>query len=193
MTNNETNGQALLKGKNKFILETINEGEDYEINNSVMVDEVSLATFVSGPGVLVGGLLEDDDEFRSGGGYRKRREKRKLDDNNVDHLPRSQYPYKPIATPISSLQGPNSKKQKIVRSRCLSLLHWNPNSVIGKVNSIISLTGEVKPDLISLNETRTNSTTEAYIYEICRTGYIPLIRNRQIIKNGKIVGDEKNE
>ena len=42
-----------------------------------------------------------------------------------------------------------------------------------------------------MNEIRTNLTTEAYIYEICRTGYIPLIRNRQIIKNGKIVGDEK--
>ena len=57
MTKNETNGQALLKGNDKFILETINEGKDNEIKKSVIVDEVSLATFVSGPGVLVGGLL----------------------------------------------------------------------------------------------------------------------------------------
>jgi len=64
--------------------------------------------------------------------------------------------------------------------------------ITGKLNKIENLIIEENPNIVSLNETRTNSTIEAYIYELCRLGYIPIIRSRKIIKNGKIINDEKN-
>ena len=31
------------------------------------------------------------------------------------------------------------KKQNLIRSKTLKLLHWNPNSVVGKINVLFSL------------------------------------------------------
>ena len=31
---------------------------------------------------------------------------------------------------------------------------------------------------MSLNETRSNGTTDSYIFQLCEAGYIPFIRNR---------------
>ena len=73
----------------------------------------------------------------------------------------------------------------------LKLLHWNPNSVVGKINNILSYVLEEKPDIISINETRTNSTTESYIYEIASLGYLPIIRSRRINDGRIIMIDEK--
>jgi hypothetical protein len=70
----------------------------------------------------------------------------------------SQYPYKPITRPIQK-KVPAKKNEKT-----LKLLHWNPNSVVGKINNILSYVLEEEPGIISINETRTNSTIEAYLY-----------------------------
>ena len=64
--------------------------------------------------------------------------------------------------------------------------------MVGKINSILNFIDQEKPDIISLNEIRTNSTTESYIYEVAKLGYFPLIRSRKVIEKGKIVTDEKD-
>jgi hypothetical protein len=57
-------------------------------------------------------------------------------------------------------------------------LHWNANSVIGKNLKIKELIEQENPDIISFNETRTNKTTDSYIFNFCSLGYVPFIRNR---------------
>ena len=78
------------------------------------------------------------------------------------------------------------------KRKSIKTLHWNANSVIGKNNNICCLIEEEKPDIISINETRTNSTTENYIYEISKLGYFPIIRSRKTIIDGKIQTNEIN-
>jgi hypothetical protein len=57
--------------------------------------------------------------------------------------------------------------------------------VVGKFNKLVQLIKLESPDVISLNETRTNKTTEAYIYELCRLGYYPIIKSRKQEYNRK--------
>ena len=63
--------------------------------------------------------------------------------------------------------------------------------MVGKINSVLNFIDQEKTDVISLNETRTNSTTEAYIYEIAKLGYMPFIRSRKLVEAGKILTDER--
>ena len=37
---------------------------------------------------------------------------------------------------------------------------------------------EFKPDVVSISETKTNETTESYIYEIAHLGYLPMVKSR---------------
>ena len=184
-----TNVNRLLRGNEEFILENIDDDEDTnEPQKTVIIDERSLGSFVEGPVTMVSDVIGENDCYLSGGGYRKSREKRKREKEENEGLPLTQYPYKSIATPVLF---PAKKKAKLSKNKILKLLHWNPNSVTGKINSLLSLLKEVDPDIISLNETRTNSTTEYYIHELCQQGYYPFIKNRQIIQNGKITNDER--
>ena len=72
----------------------------------------------------------------------------------------------------------------------MKLLHWNANSVIGRITKIESLIKEINPDVISFNETRTNDTTDSYIFDLAHLGYMPMVRNRpeedvhKIVKEG---------
>ena len=66
------------------------------------------------------------------------------------------------------------------KKKTLKVLHWNANSVIGKNLKICELVAEMDPDIISINETRTDPTTECYIFKICEQGYIPFIRSRPL-------------
>jgi len=116
-----------------------------------------------------------------------RNKKNRLQVENEIELTHSQYPYKPITRPIQE-KIPSLKNNK---ETVLKLLHWNPNSVVGKINNILSYVLEEKPDIISINETRTNSTTESYIYEIASLGYLPIIRSRRINDGRIIMIDEK--
>jgi len=58
--------------------------------------------------------------------------------------------------------------------------------MVGKFNKLVQLI-KLESDVISLNETRTNKTTEAYIYELCRPGYYPIIKSRKQEYNRKRV------
>ena len=59
------------------------------------------------------------------------------------------------------------KNKKVKKKKTLKLLHWNANSVIGKNSKVCELVAEMDPDVISINETRTDSTTESNIFKIC--------------------------
>jgi hypothetical protein len=87
--------------------------------------------------------------------------------------------------PINSQQ-----KEKEARvsdeNKKLKLLHWNPNSVIGKIIPIQNLIMEIKPDIISFNETRTNGTTDSYLFDLAEIGYMAYVKNRPE-KNEKLV------
>ena len=65
-----------------------------------------------------------------------------------------------------------------INKKRLKILHWNANGIVGKYIKIENLVREFDPDVISINETRTNNTTEAYIYQLSRLGYFPLIKSR---------------
>jgi hypothetical protein len=81
-----------------------------------------------------------------------------------------------VPLPKSGMEEKGHKK--VTKKRSLKILHWNANSVIGKNDKIIELVEELAPDVISFNETRTDATTEFYIYKICTRGYIPFIKSR---------------
>ena len=71
------------------------------------------------------------------------------------------------------------------KEKAIKVLHWNSNSITGKFQKIENLIREENPDVISLNETRTNTTTESYVFELSRLGYFPIIRSRKVIKENK--------
>jgi hypothetical protein len=91
--------------------------------------------------------------------------------------PNVSYPFK--RTPIIGERIKVNKNKNEIKK--LKILHWNANSVIGKNAKLETLIAQEKPDIISLNETRTNGTTDSYIFKLCGQkglGYIPFIRNR---------------
>ena len=186
---------SLLKGNEKFVLETVNDDDDDEGNLLFKDTPIELGVlneeFLERTGITTNGCLGGYDPPTSRGSYRQYREKKKreLDDLTGNNCPLTQYPYKPITSPIPTKL--NSTK-KVSEGKCLKFLHWNANSVVGKINSILNLIEEEKPDLISINETRTNSTTESYIYEMAKLGYLPFIRSRKVLENGKIVNENKH-
>ena len=97
-----------------------------------------------------------------------RRSKEKHKESDKQQVSDVVYPFRPILSVVPN----NRPKQE--NSRSLKTLHWNANSVVGKINKLENLIREEKPDIISLNETRTNTTTEAYIYELAGLGYFPI-------------------
>ena len=60
--------------------------------------------------------------------------------------------------------------------RELKIIHWNANGIVGKIVELSQLIAIEHPDVVSINETKTNTTTCAYLYNI--RGYFPYIKNR---------------
>jgi len=115
--------------------------------------------------------------------YRKEREKIKKINKKVklnkkwQKTPNVSYPFKSsgvIGVPKNVEDETNKKKIK----KELVCLHWNANGIVGKVDEIKNLINEFKPDVVSISETKTNETTESYIYEIAHLGYLPMVKSR---------------
>jgi exonuclease III len=166
--------------------DTFVDDESLVFKNTV-VDDLSLREMSKGPGIAVSRALGVFDPLLSGGTYSMRRKKNRAQVEEVNEPTQSQYPYRPISSPVPQNKPAPKKKEKT-----LKLLHWNPNSVVGKINNILSFVLEENPDIISINETRTNSTTECYLYEIAKLGYFPVIRSRHI-NDGKITMVDERE
>ena len=77
-----------------------------------------------------------------------RRRKRAREQDRA--LSSSSNPYRPITSEI-----PN-KSIKLDKKRSIKLLDWNANSITGKLNKKENLIIEENPNIVSLNETRTN-------------------------------------
>lgn len=166
-------------------METIEDEEDDQLINKINIDLVEeVGCWTADGWKQVSEILPDYDPCISGANYktRKKAKKAKEKPNSLNFVQQVIIPNIPPKTPDKTVKNLMPKKIKT--------LHWNANSVVGKVNDILSLILESNPDVVSLNETRTNSTTEAYIYDICKLGYYPIIRNRKKLLEGKIVGDE---
>ena len=183
----------LIKGNDRVMLEVLDEREEnVMLFKDTPIELGNLDTFfLERVGITKNGVLEGFDPLKSGGTYRMRRSKRKNMENDEFELPNKQYPYNPIRTPVP-IPIPPSKKIKIDKKKIIKTVHWNANSVVGKNNSIWNLIEEERPDIVSLNETRTNSTTEAYLYELSKLGYYPVIRSRKIISKENIITNEIN-
>ena len=109
-----------------------------------------------------------------------------------NETPLTNYPFKKlnlnaekIIEKINKKYGSNSKKSKIKRKKTLKLLHWNANGIVGKIGEIKNMILEWDPDVISLNETKTNSTTENYLYLLSEMGFFPIVKNRYAAPNEK--------
>jgi hypothetical protein len=102
------------------------------------------------------------------------------------------YPYNKIKVPIGDKKAEKIKKNNV---KDLKFLHWNANGIVGKVNEIENLIREFDPDIISLNETKTNPVTEMYIYELARLGYFPWIKSRKklIVTNENDIEEEDSQ
>ena len=206
--NNDQNS-SLENEKNKLVLEKnkIKEKEESEIN---IDNEEEILLFkntpVTAPNVIKEGKIDISglinpvtlknghfyDVRRETNSYRSMRDTRnffkELRENREkwDQLHNKNYPYKSSGGSVPIMRS----TVKINTFKNLKILHWNANGVTGKVEEIKNLINEFKPDVVSLNETKTNSTTESYIYEICELGYKPRIKSRpdkkEIVREGNV-------
>jgi hypothetical protein len=118
-------------------------------------------------------------------GYRKRREMYKLIERTAEENIRwssfvqVNYPFKKNLNPVSLV---SSKKSEAVHKE-LKVLHWNANGITGKVDKIEDLIREHKPEVFSINEIKTNKTTENYLYQIAKLGYNVFFKSRKKISN----------
>jgi hypothetical protein len=107
---------------------------------------------------------------------RARAREQEEEKSHWDSSPNVNYPFRRI--PIIKENVSNKSKNQNKELKNLKILHWNANSVIGKNLKIKELIEQENPDIISFNETRTNKTTDSYIFNFCSLGYVPFIRNR---------------
>jgi exonuclease III len=77
-----------------------------------------------------------------------------------------------------SIQAPIGKKQREKKTKKLKCLHWNANGIVGRTEEIGNLIQEFDPDIVSISETKTNETTENYIFIWASYGYLPMVRSR---------------
>jgi exonuclease III len=88
-----------------------------------------------------------------------------------DSTPNQNYPYRKTNIEVKK----NTVKEKRT-DRELKIIHWNANGIVGKIVELSQLIAIEHPDVVSINETKTNTTTCAYLYNI--RGYFPYIKNR---------------
>ena len=145
----------------------------------------------------LGALFAEDGLGDLGWSYRRDREIESLREAQLDFDKKwattisYNFPFKPINGKITIEKSKSNQKEM----KLLKTLQWNCNGLIGKekIDKLESLLLLENPDVISLVETKTNSTTESYIYELSRRGYFPMIKNRMPIvqtNNGKIISTD---
>lgn len=129
--------------------------------------------------------VDPNKEFDS---YRRARDEEKLlkekraEKEKWQNIRIMNYPYKAIVIEAANTEKINieiSEELTIEKTKILRILHWNPNVIVGKIANIENLIDEIKPDVISLNETRTNKTTESYIFRLAEKKYLPIIKSRE--------------
>jgi hypothetical protein len=88
-----------------------------------------------------------------------------------DSTPNQNYPYRK-----TNIEVKKSTVKEKRTDRELKIIHWNANGIVGKIVELSQLIAIEHPDVVSINETKTNTTTCAYLYNI--RGYFPYIKNR---------------
>ena len=157
-------------------------------------DETSFYQVEDEGGVKIGeesfclrALFEDVSEAGPFPSYRLAREISKLKEAQINFdkkwnmTPLVNFPYK------SFNFAPKITKKKVSNNgKILNILHWNASGIIGKnkTDRLELLINIENPAIIRLCETKTNSTTECYIFELARLGYFPIIRSR-LNENGE--------
>ena len=120
-----TREHVLLKGNEDFILEILNE-EDVEplvvedtlvddeplVFKNTVVDDVSLRDMSKVPGTAVNRVLGVFDPLLSGGTYSMRRKKNRALVEEVNEPTQSQYPYRPISSPVPQNKPAPKKKER---------------------------------------------------------------------------------
>ena len=161
--------------------------ENEPLNEIRLIDEKGKSGRVEV--MFVGEGTEPIIEIKSYRAERLKRLKEKTDENYENYWNVSQnvsYPFK-ITKKAPSLPKKKSinEKNKEKNKKKLTILHWNANGVVGKIENIKNMINEWDPDVVSINETKTNSTTENYLYLLSELGYVPLVKNRTTLEGKK--------